>query len=73
VPLTLMLLYVPWGNTAVLVAMGALVALTFVMRMIRGVKLFLTISSTLSFYLFYYLCTVEAIPIVILIWWFFAQ
>lgn len=73
VPLTLMLLYVPWGNTAVLVAMGALVALAFVMRMIRGVKLFLTISSTLSFYLFYYLCAVEAIPIVILIWWFFAQ
>lgn len=73
VPLTLLLLYMPWGNMVVLVAIGVLAALLFAMRMIRGVKLFLTISSTLSFYLFYYLCTVELIPIVILIWWFFAQ
>ncbi|MBR2959792.1 MAG: DUF4271 domain-containing protein [Bacteroidales bacterium] len=73
IPLTLMLVYMPWGNTAVLGTMGGLVALAFAMRMIRGVKLFLTISSTTSFYLFYYLCTVELAPLLVLIWWFFAQ
>lgn len=72
-PLTLLLVYMPWGQTAVLVAMGLLVAICFAMRIIRGIKLFLTISPAHNFYLFYYLCTVESIPVLILIKWFFVQ
>ena len=72
-PLTLLAVYMPWGQTTVLVTMGVLVALFFVMRIFRGIKLFLTISSAHSFYLFYYLCTVELIPVLILIKWFFVQ
>ena len=72
-PLTLLLVYMPWGQTAMLVAMGILTGLTFAMRIFRGIKLFLTISHAHNFYLFYYLCTVESIPVLILIKWFFAQ
>ena len=72
-PLTMLLIYMPWGTTAMMVTIGIMVALCFIMRLFRGVKLFLTISTTHSFYLFYYLCTVELVPIALLIAWLFAQ
>lgn len=68
-PLLFLQVYMPWGNMAVLYVIVALTALTFVMRLARGAKIFLTISKGSSFYLFYYLCTVEIVPFLVLIKW----
>lgn len=67
VPLLLLAVYSPWGGNVALAMAGGLVVLCFLMRLIRGVKLFLTISKAPSFYLFYYLCAVEMIPILVLL------
>lgn len=65
-PLLFLFVYMPWGNNAVLVIIVVLVALTFILRISRGVKIFLTNSKDSSFYLFYYLCTVEIVPILVM-------
>lgn len=70
VPVLFLLVYLPWGHTVVLSIAIGMVALTFLMRFIRGAKLFLTISKSFSIYLFYYLCTVEFVPILLLLGWF---
>ncbi len=43
-----------------------LVAFAFCMRFFRGIKLILTNSTSSKFYLFYYLCTLEIVPLLIL-------
>lgn len=45
----------------------ALLALLFIIRLFRGMQLFLTNSKTPKFYLFYYLCILEIVPIIIAI------
>ncbi len=67
IPMLFLFIYMPWGNEIVLYIIVALVALSFIMRISRGIKVFLTSSRDHSFYLFYYLCTVEIVPILILI------
>ena len=66
-PFLLLELYLPWDNRAIYIAHIVLVALFFIMRIIRGMQLFLTHADNSRFYLFYYLCTVESIPILVLI------
>lgn len=68
-PLLFLQVYMPWGNMAVLYFIVALTVLVFVMRIARGTKIFLTISRGSSFYLFYYLCTVEIVPFLVLMKW----
>lgn len=67
IPLLFLFIYMPWGNETMLYIIVALVAMSFIMRISRGIKVFLTSSRDYSFYLFYYLCTVEIVPILILI------
>ena len=59
--------YLPWGNGVVLDILAGLIVVEFIVRLFRGMKLFLTQSSNAHFYLFYYLCIVEFIPILVLI------
>ncbi len=68
-PLLLLILYMPFGHTAFVYSLAALVAVEFVMRLVRGLKLFLTQSSGSHFYLFYYLCIVEIAPILLITKW----
>ena len=37
------------------------------MRLVQGVKIFLTHANGVGFYLFYYLCIVELVPVVVLL------
>lgn len=66
-PLLFLMAYMPWGAEATLYAAIGITALTFLVRVTRCLNLFLTISKTLRFYLFYYLCTVEIVPVLVLI------
>ncbi|MBR4774030.1 MAG: DUF4271 domain-containing protein [Bacteroidales bacterium] len=67
IPLLFLFFYLPWSNEVVLDILAGLIGLEFVMRLFRGMKLFLTQSSNAHFYLFYYLCIVEIVPILVLI------
>ena len=60
-------LYLPGGKTPIVVCGTALLSLALVMRIVRGLKLFLTQTGGSRFYLFYYLCIVELVPILVLI------
>ena len=65
--------YLPGAREAMLYLMGGFLALAFVSRFVRGVKVFLTLSNACGFYLFYYLCIVEIIPLLVVLKWFIAQ
>ena len=47
--------------------LAGIIALLFSIRLIRGLKLILTFSKTPKVYLFYYLCILEIVPIIIII------
>lgn len=66
VPLLFPMVYAPWGGSMIYV-IGGVTAVEFFMRLYNGIKLFLTQSKDFYFHLFYYLCTVELIPILVLI------
>jgi len=66
-PLLFLYFYLPGAERTMLYILGILIILEFIMRVFRGMKLFLTQSSGPTFYLFYYLCTVELVPILVLI------
>lgn len=66
-PLLFLYFYLPEAQDTMLYILCALVIIEFIMRAFRGMKLFLTQSSGSTFYLFYYLCTVEIVPILALI------
>lgn len=72
-PLLLLLVYLPWGSNSVWYIIIGLVVLCFIMRVVRGINIFLTLSKGSSLYLFYYLCIVEIAPVLILLKWLFAQ
>ena len=52
------------GQTFLYILFGIL-ALLFLLRFLRGMQLILTNSKTQKFYLFYYLCILEIVPIII--------
>ena len=68
-PLLFLINYLPAGKEVALYVLEAVVAVELIMRLLRGVKLFLTQSSGPYIYLFYYLCIVEMTPILVLIKW----
>ena len=47
--------------------LAGVIALLAVIRLFRGLKLILTFSKTPKFYLFYYLCILEIVPIIVII------
>lgn len=47
--------------------LAGLIGVLFIIRLIRGLQLILTFSKTPKFYLFYYLCILEIVPIIIII------
>ena len=72
-PMLFVLAYIPGASTAALIAIGGLTALEFIMRFLNGAKLFLTKTKNFSFFLFYYLCTVEMIPLLVALKWIISQ
>lgn len=67
VPLLYLLYYLPNAHEALLYVVGAVATIEFLVRLIRGLKVFLTQSSASQFYLFYYLCIVETAPIIVIV------
>ena len=65
--------YLPGARTPMLYVIVAFIVSAFLMRFLRSIKVFLTIRNSSNFYLFYYLCTVEIIPILVIIKWFIVQ
>ncbi len=53
------------GKTFLYITLGVL-GLLMVIRFLRGVGIILTLSKTSKFYLFYYLCILEIVPIVLI-------
>ena len=72
-PLLFLLIYLPGADTVTAIIIGVLTAVVFLIRMVRGSKLFLTNTKGHSFFLFYYLCTVEIVPYLVAIWWIISQ
>lgn len=72
-PLLLLQTYLPIGRDIVFYIIASLAAVEFVIRIFRSIKLFLTLSKSRSFYLFYYFCAIEIIPISVLIKWLLTQ
>ena len=46
---------------------AGLIGILYVMRLLRGLQLILTNSKTLKLYLFYYLCSLEIVPAIVII------
>lgn len=67
IPLLYLHFYLPNGQTVLLYVIGAVAAVVFLARLIRGLKVFLTQSSASHFYLFYYLCIVETAPFLVVL------
>ncbi len=65
-PVSLMLYYLP-GNTSILTKLTLIfIAILFIIRILRGMQLILTNSKKSYLYLFYYLCILEIVPILII-------
>lgn len=63
------MVYFDAGRNVFIYIIGALIALEFLIRFVRGSKLFLTQTKNSGIYLFYYLCTVEIVPILVFVHW----
>lgn len=67
IPFLFLQIFVAQIAPAAFYTICGLVALCYTMRIARGLKLFLTFSKSFNFFLFYYLCIVESIPLLVLI------
>ena len=65
-PLTLLLFYFDTTHDTILKITLLLIAIIFIVRLIRGMQLILTNSKTSKMYLFYYLCILEIVPILVM-------
>lgn len=72
-PLLFAIAYIPNATDVVSIAIAVLTGVVFVMRFINGCKLFLTKSKNFSFFLFYYLCIIETIPLLVVLRWIISQ
>lgn len=50
-----------------LVALGIILGILFLCRLVRGLNLILTLSKSPKLYLFYYLCILEIVPILVIL------
>ncbi|MBR1644206.1 MAG: DUF4271 domain-containing protein [Bacteroidales bacterium] len=66
-PMLFLAFYAPVDARTASVALVAVVSALFVVRMVRGLQLLLSRSRNLKFYLFYYLCIVEIVPVLVVI------
>lgn len=73
IALLLLYFYLPGGRTAMAWILVTFLCIGFLTRFLRSVKIFLTHPNGSCFYLFYYLCIVETIPIIVALKWFFEQ
>lgn len=64
-PLLLLIYYFTPAEDAILKITISIIAILFIVRILRGMQLILTNSKTSKLYLFYYLCIFEIIPIII--------
>lgn len=69
VPLLFPFVYLPWGHEVFTYLIAGITAFELIVRLFRSLQLFLTNSVGSRFYLFYYLCTVELVPILVLAKW----
>lgn len=72
-PMLFAVIYIPSIGMTALWVVAITAAIVFILRFARGVKLFLTNSKSPSLFLFYYLCTVEILPLLVLLKWFISQ
>lgn len=66
-PLLLMLFFAQTESNIFLYLVLAAGGVFFILRILRGAQIILTISNGSKFYLFYYLCTLELVPLLIII------
>ena len=59
--------YTDYAGQTFLYILYGIIALLFAIRFLRGMQLILTYSKTPKLYLFYYLCILEIVPIIVLI------
>ncbi|MCR4659481.1 MAG: DUF4271 domain-containing protein [Bacteroidales bacterium] len=60
-------IYSPVANNGIWVATGVIISILLIMRLVRGMGIILTFSRYSKFYLFYYLCSLEIVPLIVLI------
>ena len=65
-PLLLLLFYISGAQDTLLKTTLIIIAIVFTIRLLRGMQLILTNSKTSKLYLFYYLCILEIIPILVM-------
>lgn len=73
VTLLFLFFYLPGARMTMFFIIVGFLAVAFVIRFLRSIKVFLTIPNHSSFYLFYYLCIVEILPLMVLAKWFIVQ
>jgi len=66
-PLALLYFFAPGANSTLLTMLGIFVAIVFALRIVRSLQLILTNSKSSKLYLFYYLCIVEIVPILLIV------
>ncbi len=64
-PLALLHFFSPIATSTILTAIGILVSIVFVLRLTRCLQIILSNSKSSKLYLFYYLCIVEIVPILL--------
>ncbi len=62
--------YLPGAKMVMLYIILVFLIFAFLIRFVRGMKVFLTHPNGSNFYLFYYLCIVEIAPVLVVIKWF---
>lgn len=65
-PMLLFVFFTDDNSTTALATATTFIAILLVVRLIRGVQLILTNSKTSKLYLFYYLCILEIVPILVM-------
>ncbi|MBR1799780.1 MAG: DUF4271 domain-containing protein [Bacteroidales bacterium] len=65
--------YLPVGSQACFIAIAALMLLCFISRIVRSLSLLLARSKKACFFLFYYLCIVEFLPLLVAVRMFILQ
>ena len=66
-PLTLFLFYSTFAEKTMVYIISIYVAILFVVRILRGMQLILTNHESSKLHLFYYLCCLEIVPILVII------
>lgn len=66
-PMAFFVCYTDNMGPVFLQVLGGIIGLLFIMRLLRGMQLILTHAKSSKLYLFYYLCTLEIVPVLLVI------